>query len=908
MPNLDFSNIAEVPDNTSPITGNELLFGAPSRVGLPKMFKFPFTTSSIINPVVSFFGVTTNRNNFTVSDGTVTNIKVVNDLVGIGTDSPDGAMTIEKNGVHNYAMLSLKNNSNTNADSMTINYTYGSGGSIVAASLSLYNNAVTNSGYIRKNRYSLVNNGDGGIALVASNVDGTISFYTGGGSNSNNAMKMFNSGRVSFGFGSGSYIDNGYQMEVNGVIKATSFVGNFSFANVTNGKMPIALNEPTITSIASSATMAIGAAGANTIEVTGSATITGFDSIASGAIRRLLFAGVLTLTNHNTSLQLPTSANIVTAVGDIAEFISLGSGNWKCINYVKKNGEALAGSLIPINATLASAATVNIGASVSTNIYITGTTTITSFGTIASGISRNLIFNGSLTLTHNGTSLILPTGANIVTAAGDSMKVISNGAGNWKCISYLRADGTALTYRRMVHEVRTINTPLVTADIGKLIERTAGNAQSLSLASSIGTHWDTYIKNSTGSSLTIMTSGADLIAGSGSLALANGNTLHLHCNGSTFTIVSQVANPVKRLHVLSTEASTCYSLGGMLPIFDKQVTGPNYVPTTKRMLWTGQQFIHAPNETSTYISTSPDGEVWTLRTIGTPPSGNTWFVHNNGGNVIAIANTSSPATYARVSSDHGLTWGTDILAWSGITPYTETCAYNNTGRFIMTSSAGTTDARHTIDNGTNWTSQTLPAAFSCIRVLGGTFIALTNANVTTYYTSTTGLTGSWTARTLPASLTRTGISGNLVSDGDGGVFIVPTDTTKNYWHTSDGINWTDLGFNKASYVYGGLGISGAGSVLGLPFRVNGNWVVFNYIPDNSNVGTGGAGALVKYADKAWVPMYMDVPRIFSNTDANAVLTVSNGSGKILVKSNTTQSQLAIIDTTSPRCMGSFIKG
>jgi len=74
-------------------------------------------------------------------------------------------------------------------------------------------------------------------------------------------------------------------------------------------------------------------------------------------------------------------------------------------------------------ANLASAATTDIGAQNTVLLNITGTTSITSFGTNYNG-PRYLRFDGVLTLTHNATTLILPGGANITTAAGDSAIVV----------------------------------------------------------------------------------------------------------------------------------------------------------------------------------------------------------------------------------------------------------------------------------------------------------------------------------------------------------------------------------------------------------------------------------------------------------------------------------------------------
>lgn len=86
---------------------------------------------------------------------------------------------------------------------------------------------------------------------------------------------------------------------------------------------------------------------------------------------------------------------------------------------------------------IASASTVNIGASADGDfIDVTGTTTITAFDTVAAGIFRVVRFTGALTLTHNATSLILPTGGNITTVAGDIAGFRSLGSGNWVCEFY----------------------------------------------------------------------------------------------------------------------------------------------------------------------------------------------------------------------------------------------------------------------------------------------------------------------------------------------------------------------------------------------------------------------------------------------------------------------------------------
>lgn len=95
-------------------------------------------------------------------------------------------------------------------------------------------------------------------------------------------------------------------------------------------------------------------------------------------------------------------------------------------------------------AAIASAATTDIGAATGNLVHVTGTTTITALGTAQAGTPRTVVFDAALTLTHHATSLILPTGASITTAANDVAVFRSEGSGDWRCVGYMRADGTAL--------------------------------------------------------------------------------------------------------------------------------------------------------------------------------------------------------------------------------------------------------------------------------------------------------------------------------------------------------------------------------------------------------------------------------------------------------------------------------
>lgn len=88
--------------------------------------------------------------------------------------------------------------------------------------------------------------------------------------------------------------------------------------------------------------------------------------------------------------------------------------------------------------SFASAATTDIGAQNSVAVEITGTTTITGFGTAYNG-PRFLRFTGILVLTHSAT-LSLPGAANITTAAGDTCIAYPNSAGTgWNVVGFQRA-------------------------------------------------------------------------------------------------------------------------------------------------------------------------------------------------------------------------------------------------------------------------------------------------------------------------------------------------------------------------------------------------------------------------------------------------------------------------------------
>lgn len=223
--------------------------------------------------------------------------------------------------------------------------------------------------------------------------------------------------------------------------------------------------------VASAATVSFDEGGY--YHITGTTTINDFDftTAKNGRMAVVVFDDVLTITYNATTLVLPGGASIVTAAGDTACFVQDSSDNVVCLWYQRADGTPITGAsfsaasttnvLTGTNATravtpdalaalwekgsnIASAGTISIGEG--GYHHVTGTTTITDidWATAKDGRWAWVVFDGALTLTHNATTLVLPTGANITTAAGDRALFIQDASDNVYCMVYQRADGTAL--------------------------------------------------------------------------------------------------------------------------------------------------------------------------------------------------------------------------------------------------------------------------------------------------------------------------------------------------------------------------------------------------------------------------------------------------------------------------------
>lgn len=150
-----------------------------------------------------------------------------------------------------------------------------------------------------------------------------------------------------------------------------------------------------------------------------------------------------TILNTNPVVLDSFGSAIIYGVGDYRQILRDVDGNtiWDVLTSTASS------DTFGAEQTIASAATTDLGTLTSNNALVSGTTTITSFGTSASLDNPFFItrFNAALTLTNNNTSLALPGGNDILTASNDmAMWEFMNVAGYWRCVFYFPANGISV--------------------------------------------------------------------------------------------------------------------------------------------------------------------------------------------------------------------------------------------------------------------------------------------------------------------------------------------------------------------------------------------------------------------------------------------------------------------------------
>lgn len=242
------------------------------------------------------------------------------------------------------------------------------------------------------------------------------------------------------------------------------------------------------------------------------------NSTGATAVKKISTSGLLALTGGEVVL-----GNVIVAIYDGTEFVILDG-------------------LFPLlgkQATIASAATTDLGTALTHNISITGTTNITSFGSSAQ-IDYPiyfLSFVGAVPITYNATSMIYPGGASqpLTTAAGDTAIALYLGSGNWQIISYTNAAlapismGIVQTFATKFTQINNNTTPNSKVDL---------NATKVVVVNSLG-YGLQFLSPST-CTINFGTNGAGGLD-TGSLATSTWYYTYYISNGSTLSCLGSLS-------------------------------------------------------------------------------------------------------------------------------------------------------------------------------------------------------------------------------------------------------------------------------------------------------------------------------------------------------------------------------
>lgn len=313
-----------------------------------------------------------------------------------------------------------------------------------------------------------------------------------------------------------------------------------------------------------------GTANAQTLS---SSSFTGVDG------QTIYFLAGLSNTSATTLTISGTTAAIVRPSPNGAVFLTGGeivAGNVIGVTYVSSTGQF---QLVTNNAeefstqaNIAAASTVNLNSVTSHVANVTGSgATITSFGSGGSSATANSIFfvkfAGANTLTYNATSMITPTGRDIVINAGDSFIVTYLGGSNWQVLGVMPANRLSL-----VNAQTGTSYAVTSADINKLVTVSNAAAVAVSLPQATGTFGagTQFSIQNLGTSIATLTPTTSTINGAASIQLPSGRGLTIVSDGTNWQINGTIEN-VWQTGAVSLSGTTT-TITTAIPSWAKQVT------------------------------------------------------------------------------------------------------------------------------------------------------------------------------------------------------------------------------------------------------------------------------------------------------------------------------------------------
>ena len=196
--------------------------------------------------------------------------------------------------------------------------------------------------------------------------------------------------------------------------------------------------------------------------------------------------------------------------------------------------------------------------------------------------------------------------------------------------------------------------------------------------------------------------------------------------------------------------------------------------------YSGSNYVVSSGVSLGSVSTSADGETWTLRTM---PSSNPWGpIGSNGSGKLLCAVPNSTAS--AISTNHGVTWSACTATGGTILVQAAHGVHYVGGLWLLPTGNNSIGYYTSADDGGSWTSRSFPVlapSTSEFRMVGGTLWFRQSPTATTAYTTTDGI--NWTTRTasVPAGTMVTG------AYPDGSLWgCIGTALYK----TADGITWT----------------------------------------------------------------------------------------------------------------------
>lgn len=274
------------------------------------------------------------------------------------------------------------------------------------------------------------------------------------------------------------------------------------------GSLTGALNEAPTVTVASSATPAIFAAAGNSISLTGTTTVAGFDTIAAGAVRRVVFAGVLQLTNGANLINI-SGANIVTAAGDVAMFMSQGAGVTLMVSYTRASGAALVGSgSTPLVNDLTSGGTGS-ALTAQQGVVLKG---LVDTNTTAIGTKQATLLSGTNIRTVNGNTLL--GGADLVISGGvpnQTGALAASATAAPVADTVIAALATKATVGVVTYVDVTASRALLATDIGKVLRNTTAGSLTITLAA-VGVAGNVFATKHSGAGTLLVVTGGGVTA------------------------------------------------------------------------------------------------------------------------------------------------------------------------------------------------------------------------------------------------------------------------------------------------------------------------------------------------------------------------------------------------------------